>query len=119
MVYENNLFDNCVQSFEEKGEKGARWKVGHLGFSKCPSLVLKLLKALLRYICRSVRGFKTSVGRISPLPPAPVGPDIEARARLIKDLPSGIFAGARIPNKVREGRCKVDTQLYITFPGTL
>ena len=48
----------------------------------------------------------------------PVGPDIEARARLIKvfqllslvqkklihvlkDLPSGMFAGAKIPSKVR------------------
>jgi len=32
----------------------------------------------------------------------PVGPDIEARANLIKDLPSGIFAGMKIPSKVRD-----------------
>ena len=36
----------------------------------------------------------------------PVGPDIDARARLIKDLPSGMFAGVKIPNKVGQGMTK-------------
>jgi len=31
-----------------------------------------------------------------------VGPEIQARARLIKDLPMGIFAGAKLPPKIDE-----------------
>ena len=38
-----------------------------------------------------------------PVAAVPVGPDIDARARLIKDLPSGMFAGVKIPNKVGQG----------------
>jgi len=38
---------------------------------------------------------------VLPVSPSPVGPDIEARARLIKDLPAGVFAGAKIPTKSR------------------
>lgn len=41
-----------------------------------------------------------------------VGPDIQARARLIKDLPSGIFAGAKLPPKIRE-KTLIDLSLSV------